>query len=69
MDIDKKNNKALQKASDDWNKRVKQRLASGEAHMFCGDCGAKLYSFDGYRDSFKKCPYMKNGKCEPPRSD
>jgi hypothetical protein len=39
------------------------RLAMGEAYMFCEDCGAKLYSFDGNMDASKRCPYMKHGKC------
>ena len=55
----------LKKASEDWNKRVKTRLSSGEAWMICEDCGARLYSFDGCKDTSRKCPYMKNGKCEP----
>ncbi len=41
------------------------RLAAGEAHMMCRDCGAKLYSFDGNEDADRSCPYMKNGVCEP----
>lgn len=44
------------------------RLQMGEAYMFCEDCGAKLYSFDGHQDASRKCPYQKAGKCEPPRS-
>jgi hypothetical protein len=41
------------------------RLCLGEAWMWCVDCGAKLYSFDGNEDGSRKCPYMRHGKCEP----
>lgn len=45
-------------------KRV-SRLEMGEAWMFCGDCYARLYSFDGYEDRTTTCPYKKDaqGKC------
>ena len=32
------------------------RLKLGEAWMWCTDCNAKLYSFDGHRDATTKCP-------------
>lgn len=54
-----------EKIVESWDKVTERRLASGEAYMRCEDCGAKLYSFDGYEDASRKCPYMKEGKCEP----
>lgn len=44
------------------------RLLMGEAWLWCEDCGAKLFSFDGNKDVSRKCPYQRSGKCEPPRS-
>jgi len=41
------------------------RLKMGEAYMMCSECGARLYSFDGYEDTSRHCPYKRNGKCEP----
>lgn len=41
------------------------RLANGNAWMMCSECGAKLYDFDGHRDSSRPCPYLRNGVCEP----
>ena len=38
------------------------RLSLGEAWMYCSDCNARLYSFDGYRDTARKCPHLK--ECE-----
>ena len=32
------------------------RLDLDEAWMWCIDCNAKLYSFDGHRDATTKCP-------------
>lgn len=36
---------------------VENRLAMGEAWMWCNECGSKLYSFDGHKDRDIKCPY------------
>lgn len=41
------------------------RLEMGEAWMMCNECGAKLYSFDGYQDGSRSRPYKRYGKCEP----
>ena len=42
------------------------RLDMGEAWMMCHDCGAKLWSFDGCKDTSRGCPYLtRQGKCEP----
>jgi len=38
------------------------RLQLGEAWMFCNDCGAKLYSFDGEEDKDIGCPHK--DKCK-----
>lgn len=38
------------------------RLSLGEAWMYCSDCNAKLYSFDGVKDTCRKCPHPK--ECE-----
>jgi hypothetical protein len=47
------------------NSYNESRLAMGEAHMMCNDCGAKLYSFDGNKDASRSCPYIEsNGKCK-----
>ena len=32
------------------------RHTLGEAYMYCSDCNAKLYSFDGQEDLLRKCP-------------
>jgi hypothetical protein len=48
----------------DFQKRTENRLAMGEAHMICSECGAKLYSFDGHMDSSRPCPYQKSPKGE-----
>jgi hypothetical protein len=42
--------------------RTKERLTLGEAWMWCNECGAKLYSFDGHDDKDKRCPYKKDSK-------
>lgn len=41
-----------------WDKMTptERRLALGEAHMMCRDCGAKLYSFDAHQDADRPCP-------------
>jgi hypothetical protein len=41
------------------------RLLLGEAYMFCRECGARLYSFDGKEDADMDCPYKKDsqGRC------
>jgi hypothetical protein len=41
------------------------RLEMGEAWMMCSTCSAKLYSFDGDKDSMRPCPYMRHGQCDP----
>lgn len=33
------------------------RLAVGNAHMLCEDCGGKLYDFDGFEDQSRPCPH------------
>ena len=38
------------------------RLSYGEAWMWCSECMAKLYSFDGNEDQSRKCPHKE--KCE-----
>jgi len=42
------------------------RLDLGEAWMWCKDCMAKLYSFDGYEDKSRPCPHP--DKCAEERS-
>jgi hypothetical protein len=39
----------------DYERRMKIRRILGEAWMMCKDCGAKLYSFDGFEDSSRHC--------------
>lgn len=41
------------------------RLDLGNAWMWCAECGAKLWDFDGYEDQSRRCPYKKNtdGSC------
>lgn len=42
------------------------RNSLGEAYMWCEDCGARLYSFDGNKDASRRCPYInRNGECDP----
>lgn len=43
------------------------RLSLGEAWMMCNECGARLYSFDGYEDKDRRCPYKTGpfGDCVP----
>lgn len=43
--------------------KTDNRLALGKAWMWCSDCGAKLCSFDGNKDSSRGCPKKRNGKC------
>lgn len=40
------------------------RQQTGEAWMWCIDCNAKLYSFDGDKDKSTKCPNPKKCKDE-----
>jgi len=40
------------------------RLIMGEAYMYCSDCMAKLYSFDGNEDKSRHCPDPKKCKEE-----
>lgn len=47
--------------------KIPLRLQMGEAYMMCENCGAKLYSFDGYQDASRKCPFWKNGQCQSER--
>lgn len=49
----------------DYQMRMKERLEGGHAWMICNECGGKLYDFDGNEDKDTRCPYRKNGKCEP----
>ncbi len=42
------------------------RLDLGEAWMWCIDCNAKLYSFDGHKDATTKCPTKQD--CEDERN-
>lgn len=45
------------------NKKI-TRLDLGNAWMWCNECGAKLYEFDGDSDRDKPCPYVKDkGRC------
>lgn len=41
------------------------RLQAGEAWAMCSECGAKLHSFDGYKDIGLSCPYKRDeqGNC------
>jgi len=43
------------------NKKL-NRLEVGNAWMWCNECGAKLYEFDGDDDKDKACPYVKDSK-------
>ncbi len=43
------------------------RLQLGHAWMFCSDCMARLYSFDGYEDQCRECPTKQ--KCEDEKSN
>lgn len=45
--------------------RTRDRLSNGCAWMMCSDCGAKLYDFDGEKDSSRPCPYNSGGRCDP----
>lgn len=51
-----KNDNVIDKYQND---RTDNRLALGEAWMWCNDCGAKLYSFDGKADNSRPCPNKK----------
>jgi ribosomal protein L37E len=47
--------------ADDYHKL---RLLLGEAYMMCNECGSRLWSFDGNKDSCVKCPYKEDNKCK-----
>lgn len=38
------------------------RQEAGEAWLWCGDCNAKLCSFDGHKDMVTKCPRLARGE-------
>lgn len=49
-----------------------KRNSLGEAHVMCANCGARLYSDEGYDDRSIPCPYTgteaeKMG-CQPTRN-
>jgi hypothetical protein len=45
------------------------RNALGEAYVMCNQCGARLWSTEGYEDFGITCPYPKGpkGECQPTR--
>jgi len=54
------------KVNHKWVDNHNSRLDLGEAWMWCVDCNAKLYSFDGYKDATTKCPTKQ--ECEDERN-
>ena len=40
------------------------RLEVGEAYLMCNECGSRLWSFDGKKDTDRSCPYKVNNKCK-----
>ena len=41
---------------ESYDNLISHRCA-GEAWMYCKDCNAKLYSFDGNNDTSTRCPH------------
>jgi hypothetical protein len=65
MTTEKNDDASALRLCDGLDDRVSIRLSLGEAWMYCEDCGAKLYSFDGDKDASQKCSKVRRyGKCE-----